>query len=291
MNNYEQNRTRSQENQVNCKNKNQVDDEEFVRIIPIPSSSHIIINNAVMIAGFPSPGMIGSIVAEQLIEQIGMHQIAYVHSKHILPGVLWAGGKLRHPFRIYGNEDGSICLLTCDVPITSAGIGSISANIIRWCCEHNVNKVLVVSGIFPGSIVPFPQDFPKRTSFLVENNAKVRNDIDDDGGKVNGLQTPNFAFIGGVPGQLLANCVIQFIHCMAVLVPTLSSSPDPEGAALAIETLNKLISIPKLSSLQLRRDAEMIKAQMSELAKLQFSLLNKGDKEVSMHDETEQIYK
>ena len=229
---------------MSCKNKNQ--DDEFVRIIPIPSSSHIIINNAVMIAGFPSPGMIGSIVAEQLIEQIGMHQIAYVDSKNILPGVLWAGGKLRHPFRIYGNQDGSICLLTCDVPIRSTGMCSLSANIIRWCCENNVNKVLVVSGIFPENIIPFPQDFAKRTSFLVENDGKLRNDVDDGGCKVNGSQTPNFAFIGGVPGQLLANCVIQFIHCMAVLVPTLSPSPDPEGAALAIEILNKLI--PFLSS-------------------------------------------
>jgi predicted ATP-grasp superfamily ATP-dependent carboligase len=128
-------------------------------------------------------------------------------------------------------------------------------------------------------------------NFLVENDGKTRNDIDNGGGKVNGPQTPNFAFIGGLPGQLLANCVIQFIHCMAVLVPTLSSSPDPEGAALAIETLNKLVSVPKLSSFQLRRDAEMIKAQLSELAKLQFSLLSKGDKEVSMRDDTEQIYK
>jgi predicted ATP-grasp superfamily ATP-dependent carboligase len=195
LNNYNENRTRSQENQ----------DDEFVRIIPIPSSSHIILNNAIMIAGFPSPGMIGSIVAEQLIEQIGMHQIAYVHSKYVLPGVLWAGGKLRHPFRIYGNEDGSICLLTCDVPITSTGIGTISANIIRWCCENSVNKVVVVSGIFPGNIVPFPQDFAKRTSFLVENDGKLRNDIEHSGGIVNGSETPNFAFIGGVPGQLLAN--------------------------------------------------------------------------------------
>ncbi len=275
---------------MNYKNKNHVNDE-FAHIIPIPSSSHITINHAVMIAGFPSPGMIGSIVSEQLIEQIGMHQIAYVHSKYILPGVLWAGAKLRHPFRIYGNEDGSICLLTCDVPITSSGIDSIATTIIRWCCEHNVNKVLVVSGIFPGSIIPFPQDFAKRTSFVVENDGKARNDVDNCGGKVNGHQAPNFAFIGGIPGQLLANCVIRFIHCMAVLVPTLSSSPDPEGAALAIETLNKLISTAKLSSSQLRRDAEMIKTQLSELAKLQFSLLKKDQKEAAMHDDAEQIYK
>ena len=91
----------------------------------------------------------------------------------------------------------------------------ISANIIRWCCENNVNKVVVVSGIFPGNIVPFPQDFAKRTSFLVENDGKLRNDIEHSGSIVNGSETPNFAFIGGVPGQLLANCVIQFIHCMA----------------------------------------------------------------------------
>jgi uncharacterized protein len=243
-----------------------------------------------MISGFPSPGMIGSIVVEQLIEQIGMHQIAYVHSKYILPGVLWAGDKLRHPCRIYSNEDGSICLFTCDVPITSRGIGPIADTIIGWCCDHDVKKILVVSGIFPGNIVPFPQDFAKRTPFVLENDG-ARNDVYNGGGKVEGHQAPNFAFIGGIPGQLLANCVIRFIHCMAVLVPTLSSGPDPEGAALAIESLNKVIPTTKLSSSQLRRDAEIIKAQLLDLAKLQFSLLNKDQKEAGMHDETEQIYK
>ena len=39
----------------------------YTKIVPIPKS-HFEANNAVMIAGFPSPGMIGSIVCNHLIE-------------------------------------------------------------------------------------------------------------------------------------------------------------------------------------------------------------------------------
>lgn len=219
-----------------------------------------------------------------------MHQIAYIHSKFIMPGVVWVGGKLRHPFRIYCNDEHSICLLTCDVPATADAIDSISTAITRWCRENEVKKVLVVSGIYPENIHPFPQDFAKRRAFVIENDGNLKNTIYNNG-KVNGNQAPLFAFIGGLPGQILANCVVRFIHCLAVLVPTLSFSPDPEGAALAIETINNLIPSAKVNTSQLKHEAEIIKTQLSELAKLQYRLLKNNRTQDAIREDTEQIYK
>ena len=264
--------------------------DNYTHIVPIPSKRHFTCNNTVMISGFPSPGMIGTIVCAHLIEELRMHQIAYVHSKYIMPGVLWVGGKLRHPFRIYSNQDNSVCVMTCDVPVLQTAIDSISASITNWCGENQVDKFLVVSGSYPENIQPFPYNLAKRTAFIIEGDDNLKRTVQNNG-KDNENQIPQFAFIGGLSGQMLSDCVVRFIQCLAILVPTLNFSPDPEGAALAIETLGRIVPNAKVSSSQLRQEAEIIKKQLSELGKLQYRLAKSGDSKDLMRDDKGQIYK
>ena len=53
-------------------------------------------------------------------------------------------------------------------------------------------------------------------------------------------------YIGGVSGGLLSSCISNNIPCIAVLVPSLSGIPDPEGAAIILETLAKVTSYEEL---------------------------------------------
>ena len=78
-----------------------------------------------MIVAFPRPGMVGSITANYIIEHLHMHEIAFVESEFIIPGIIYIGGKLRHPFRVYANDDGTICVILCEIPILAAGIYSV----------------------------------------------------------------------------------------------------------------------------------------------------------------------
>lgn len=41
-----------------------------------------------------------------------MNQIACVDSQYIVPGVIYAEGKPRHPCRVYSNEKGDVCVLS-----------------------------------------------------------------------------------------------------------------------------------------------------------------------------------
>jgi uncharacterized protein len=284
---------RYQKSEINSREKDQLIrnfSDNFTHIVPVPSKHYFPANKSVMIAGFPSPGMIGSIVCAHLIEQLGMHQIAYVHSKHIMPGVLWVGGKLRHPFRIYSSQDNSVCVLTCDVPVIQTAVDSISSTITNWCHKNKMSKLLIVSGSYPENIQPFPHNFANRMAFVIENNNNFKSTAPNND-KVNGNEIPEFAFIGGLAGQILGDCVVRFIHCLAVLVPTLSFSPDPEGAALAIEAIGSLIPKAKVNSSQLRQEAEKIKTQLSELGKLQYRLVKNNRPEDLIRDDKEQIYK
>ena len=53
-------------------------------------------------------------------------------------------------------------------------------------------------------------------------------------------------FIGGIAGGLLSACLSCQIPCAAILVPSSSGIPDPEGAAILIESYNSIIKNEEL---------------------------------------------
>ena len=85
----------------------------------------------ILIAGFSGPGMVGSIGANYIVEQMHMRQISYVESEFIMPTVIYIGGNLRHSFRIYANDVGNVCVLVCEIPVKSVGIYSVLNIVVK----------------------------------------------------------------------------------------------------------------------------------------------------------------
>jgi predicted ATP-grasp superfamily ATP-dependent carboligase len=71
-----------------------------------------------------------------------MRQIACVESEFIVPGVIYVGGKLRHPFRLYSNNEGTICVRVCETPILVRGIHRVLDAVMKWALDSNVKNVL-----------------------------------------------------------------------------------------------------------------------------------------------------
>jgi len=82
-----------------------VSDDNMTRIRSISSRMQgyekLVPKNPIVICSFPGAGMVGSICTGYIIEQLQMHQIAFVDSRYTLPGVIYIGEKLRHPFRLF----------------------------------------------------------------------------------------------------------------------------------------------------------------------------------------------
>src|ERR671925_1209813 len=122
--------------------------EEFAdkttTIKPVARNQGINLNDAILIAGFPGPGLVGSMSANYIIEQQKMHQIAYVDSDFITPGVMYIGGRLRHPFRIYANNEGTACVLVCDAPVILSGIRPLLNAVVRWAKDNRIREIMVL---------------------------------------------------------------------------------------------------------------------------------------------------
>ncbi len=239
-------------------------------------------NKAVPIAGFPGPGLVGSISTSYMIDKLNMRQIACVESQYISPGVIYTEGKLRHPFRLYANAEGNVCVLVCEAPIMINGIHSVLNTVMDWAIKNTIQEVLVLDGI------PV-QDIPRseRQTIMLESNEMDQNMQSSESNENNlvisnsqGNTSSNFnrsltkdthkkytTFIGGIAGGLLSACLSYQIPCAAILVPALNGIPDPEGASLLIESYNSIIKDEnlKINSTQLKEQGQNLKRQLEQI--------------------------
>jgi uncharacterized protein len=242
------------------------------------------INSPILIAGFPGPGLVGSISTSYIIDKLNMYQIACVESEHIAPGVIYVGGKLRHPFRLYSNKEGNVCVLVCEAPIMIQGMYSVLNTVMKWGLDNRVKEVMVLDGI---AVEGLPDS--KRTPMILSSDGKSadaanllhddnnNNNTDNDNINLtdkNRRESPdgapfyaNTAFIGGIAGGLLSACLSNGIACKALLVLASSGIPDPEGAAILLESVAKTTNDEtlKIDTQQLREQGANVKRRMEEI--------------------------
>lgn len=263
------------------------------KIITIADLNNLKKDRTILIAGFPGPGLVGSISTSYIIDKLEMYQIAFVESHYISPGVIFIDGKLRHPFRLYANKEGNVCVLVCEAPIMMDGIHFVLDAVMDWAMKNSIEEVMVLDGI-PVQGIP---DSDRKTVVLAsENMEKTTNKeikVTDEVNKEKGGETEfasneganpqsNFnrsaiedstkkytTFIGGIAGGLLSACLSNQIPCAAILIPSSSGIPDPEGASLLIESFNNFINDNnlKIETSQLREQGQKLKKQLEQIIK------------------------
>jgi uncharacterized protein len=189
------------------------------------------LNSPILIAGFPGAGLVGSISTSYIINKLHMNQIACVESEFIVPGVIYTEGKLRHPFRLYSNKEGNICVLVCEAPIIVEGMYSVLDTFVKWALNNKVNEVMVLDGIavegLPDSkrmpIILSSDGREADAANLIHDNdniSDVTNKEEEEKKDDNSHSIyPSTAFIGGIAGGILSSCLSNGIASKALLIP------------------------------------------------------------------------
>jgi uncharacterized protein len=202
-----------------------------------------------------------------------------------MPAAIFIGKRFRHAFRIYANDSGKICALICEVPVIARGTYSIINTIADWSSNAGVDEIIVLGGILPTNFSP---------PYLLERKAMLlRNELAEkpsgQTSTVDGFAVPDDAVIVGLSGALLTACAARGLKCTALMIPTMSEAPDPEGAAIVLETLPKILPGLKIDTSAIRQKVEMIKKHLQEFLKMHQQQMQ--DYERSTSRETERIYK
>ncbi|HEU4606609.1 MAG TPA: PAC2 family protein [Chitinophagaceae bacterium] len=210
------------------------------------------------------------------------HQIASVDSEFILPTVTYIGDKLRHPFRIYADEKGSLYVIVCEAPLMPDGIRSIMDLVVSWAINNGISEVITLDGIpvngWPAKnresivLTSHSDNQRQQQSSLpsAPSSSGDDNNNDDDNNELKSSLSPSYhhkktTLITGMSAGLLSSCLSRDMACSAVLVPTASGVPGPEGAALLLQTISEMPNIPlELDVNPLLKEGKEIKRRLAE---------------------------
>jgi uncharacterized protein len=223
------------------------------------------LNAPLIILGFAGPGLVGGIAVSHIIEKLGLKQIAHVRSKYIPPAVVFFNGKLKHPFRIYSDEKGELCVVVCELPLRSDGAFQIGVRLVDWAEENGAKEIAVLDG-FPVKNMP-----RERKSYCAAEPEKRKKC------KEKGIDMVTAGIIGGIAGSILNECLTRNIIGVAYLTPAVSFMPDPNGAASLIETVNLLYGL-NVETKELVDKAEEIKKKLNEVVQKQMKMKKAEEK-------------
>lgn len=212
-------------------------------------------NPPLFIIGFTGVGMIGIIVANELIEQLEMKQIGYVLSEDLPPITLFYDGLLKHPFRIYYSNEYNIIVAICEVPFNPGSYIDLSRTLMDWSLHHNIEDVICLQGMADESTVIREEKAPVYAAAEKEILDKIL---------TQGVLRPPRGLIIGAEAAMLNECLNNQLNGAVFLTPANPQFPAPGGSAIILEKISEIYKFPiKLDSLL--KQGNEIKQKLLEL--------------------------
>ena len=209
------------------------------------------LNKPIIFAGFVGAGLVGPLSVGHIIEKLKMKEIGYMRSKYLPPSTVFIRGRLRHPFRFYSNEDGTVCAVICEITLRMEGLYTIVAEILDWAKEKGSNEIVILDGVAS-------EDHDDKAYCAAEEDlCRVMADK-------NVSMIPQ-GFITGIPGGILNECLLREIQGVTLLVKANKKIADPIAAATLVEAVNRVYDMD-IDTESLRKEKEKIGADFKELS-------------------------
>jgi len=213
-------------------------------------------NPPLFIIGFTGVGLVGTIVVNELIQQLKMKQIGYVLSEDLPPITLFYEGILQHPFRLYYSKEYNIIVSICEVPFNPGSYIDLSRTLMDWALHHEIQDVIVLQGMADESY----QLSDKKPPVYAAAEKEILDKILAQSGVIK----PPSGVLLGAEAAMLNECLNNKLNGAVFLTPANPKYPNPEGAGIILEKIAEIYKFPiKLDTL-LKQSAE-IKQKLSEL--------------------------
>src|SRR5580658_9389516 len=229
------------------------------------------VENALVIDGFPSVGLVSSIVANYLIDTLEMEQIGIVESPAFPTVSLVRNGIPQHPVRIYagrppddraGRVADKIVAFVSEFHPAPNIIHPLATTIMDWVQEQRCGFLVSPEGLV---VERSPTDAhrghaPKLADVKVYGVASTR--------KARELYIePNTlpfveGVITGIAGVLLNEGRRRGFDVLTFLAEAQADYPDARAAAKVIETINHILLRTPLDPVPLYAEAERIEQQL-----------------------------
>ena len=210
-----------------------------------------VLKSPIIFAGFVGAGLVGPLSVGYVIDKLQMEEIGYLRSRHLPPSTVFMQGRLRHPFRFYANNDGTICAIICEITLQMEGLYDIISTILDWAEEKGSHEIVILDGVAGAT-----------------HDDKAFCAAEDDLCRVmenNNIEMIPQGFITGVAGGILNECLVRKIQGVTLLVRASDKKPDPLAAATLVDAVNRAYKM-SIDTTELRKKKKRIGADFKELS-------------------------
>jgi len=209
-----------------------------------------VLKSPVIFAGFVGAGLVGPLAVGCMIDKLKMKEIAYLRSRHLPPSTVFMQGRLRHPFRLYSNDDGTVCAVICEITLPF-GLHDIVNTILDWAEKNGSHEIVILDGVASKT------HDGKAFCAAEEDLCRVM--------ESNDINMIPQGFITGVAGGLLNECLMRPIQGITLLVKANDKGADPLAAATLLDAVNRAYGL-NINTSDLRKKKKRIGEDFRELS-------------------------
>ena len=248
------------------KKKSHLDDELMhLDDVEVIDFEDIDLSEAIVIAGFPSIGLVSTIVANYLIDALTLKQIGSVKSSQFPALSVVHTREPLSPVRIYAGilKNGKkIVIFVSEFKPKPHLIHALSNTILKWVREKECNLLISPEGmVVEGKEDKFSEEENIAEAFAIGSteNARVMLKEKDIPQFKNGI-------IAGVSGVLLNKGKQTGFDVIAILAESHPDIPDAGAAASALNVIATIIGV-EINVGPLYDEAERIEKQLQKIHK------------------------
>ncbi len=230
--------------------------------ISLIEESPMEITDALVLVGFPTIGLVGSIVANHVIRQLKLRRIGYFSSKYFVPTAVIIDGVPNPPVRIYAGEHlcgpGKKCqqvvVITSEFTPPMELVEPLADAIMHWSMRNNVSMMVTLEG--------FNADTDEGRNpevIAVGSTLEARHML-----KEFDVQQMSEGMVGGVSGVLLHKGSVDRMNIISLLAEAPANYPAARSAARTIEVLDRMLPLIKLDPTPLYARATEIENAIKE---------------------------
>ncbi len=218
------------------------------------------LKGAVLINGFPSVGLVGTIVANFLINTLKLEQIGVIDSNRFPAISVIKDGEPHNPMRLYAGEqicnDGScnqvVVCVSEFTPPTEITKDLVEA-LVDWSGKNGCTKIISAEGFNSGP----KEEGEANEIYGITSTAGARGLIEE--AKVKPF---TYGTVGGITGALLNEGKLKGMNVIGLLAEVSEDSPDARAAAGVIKAIDELLLAIELDIEPLLKEAESLEQEV-----------------------------